>query len=144
MILQGRIAMLALMRPDGSRLIPARAAAGLTTEQCEAIDVERLRQFSQFALTAGVPTTLNTQTECVGALGEPIGGLMRNCLCVPLLAHAPRAGEVTTVDPIVGLLMLCNKSSGDGFTDEDRTLAIILGKQLAAVLFEQQRREPIL
>lgn len=136
--------MLALMRPDGSRLIPARASAGLTTEQCAAVDVERLRQFSQFALTAGVPTTLNTQTECAGALGESVGALVRNCLCVPLLAHSPRTGEQTNIDPIVGLLMLFNKSSGDSFTDEDRNLAIILGKQLAAVLFEQQRREPIL
>ncbi len=137
LILQGRKALVAVLRPDGSQLIPARAAFGLDAEQLAAIDTERLRAFSQFALTARTPTTLNSSGECSSALGDTMGGAISNGLCVPLLAQP---GDT---QPIAGLLFLFNKATGDAFSAEDRSLSIVLSRQLAAVLFEQQRRAPM-
>lgn len=137
MILQGRQAMVAVLRPDGSRLIPARAAFGISADQLAAIDTERLRAFSQFALTAKAPTALNSSTELIGALGEVAGASLKSGLCVPLLAQ-PGSSE-----PVAGLMFMFNKSSGGVFSEEDRNLSIVLAKQLAAVIFEQQKREPI-
>jgi GAF domain-containing protein len=140
-ILNARAVLLALMRPDGTNLC-TRVALGLEPEQLEEIDRERLRQFSQLALTAGLPTRLNSAVECRNALGEAVGSCILNGLCVPLLARARQ--EKNGVEPVAALLFLFNKARDRSFSDEDSNLAALLGRQIAAVLFEQHRREAIL
>lgn len=142
-ILSARAALLALMRPDGSDL-STRVALNLEQDQVEEIDRERLRRFSQFALTAGMPTRLNSSVECSHALGESMGLRLANCLCVPLLARVPQPREKNGLEPVAGLLFVFNKARGTAFSDEDSNLATLLGRQIAAVLFEQHRREGIL